>query len=287
MLQFNLSSLSVSDTIVTVHLVLKQPPNIPSFKTHLHEIVGESSLKHDLKLLDSGEWEGQWHTLHVENMVDAIDSTNRRRNYRLAISISSSEKNSPDEEDLLHMMKPMLLVYTNSLNQTSESLGTKSPPSLGRNNMGSNVREKDSRTQQGPAIRRRRSVTGTESQGAPSVAEPTLDELAQLPCQKNIRMMTFAELGWPGSSNEVLVPTEAQFSFCHGRCNLPSHPDYQHQYTNHAKVISLARADLVGEGIAPCCVPIEYNPIEVSYRNIYTGVIVMTSLPDITSCQCL
>ena len=284
------------DTIVAVDLVLKQPPNVPSYRTQLHEIIGEGSLsRQNLKLLDTGDWDGEWHTLHVENMIDSMDAASNRRNYRLSLSVSangkggSPQKGKPLQEwEVLQMVKPMLLVYTNDFNLSSENLGTRSPPAVGRNNMAmENVRAKETHVKQ-RSIRSRRSVTGAQQpEPAQSMSEPSLDELASRPCQRNVRTLSFAELGWPGNEEVVIAPSIAQFSFCHGGCNRANDPRYADQYTNHAKILSITKSDLLAAGILPCCVPVEYNPIEVTYRNIYTDIVTMTTLPDISSCQCM
>ena len=81
-LKFNLSSLSLSDKIASIQLVLKQSSSIPSsYVSQLYEIIGNSTKQ---IMLDSGEYPGQWHTLQVQNIEDFINADSLRRNYHLA-----------------------------------------------------------------------------------------------------------------------------------------------------------------------------------------------------------
>ena len=66
-------------------------------------------------MLDSGEYSGQWHTLQVQNIEDSINADSLRRNYHLALSITTDDGESMGLQDILRTIKSMLLVYTNTL----------------------------------------------------------------------------------------------------------------------------------------------------------------------------
>ena len=66
-------------------------------------------------MLDSGEYSGQWHTLQVQNIEDSINADSLRRNHHLALSITTDDGESMGLQDILRTIKPMLLVYTNTL----------------------------------------------------------------------------------------------------------------------------------------------------------------------------
>lgn len=283
-LQFNLSSMGMGNKIVAIDLVLKQTRGAPTLKTQLHEMWGEEA-DLNLKLLDSGEYNGQWHTLHVQSAVDSVDSTSGERNYRLLLSVSGG-KDDDKMEEVLRRVKPMLLIYTNEVNMTYESVDTSTDRTTA-----ASTRSKSSRQQHGGrGIRRRKSV-GTAPNPAssgPVNSQPSLAEMKKLHCRRQTRTMTFEQLGWPGTQFVVLTPHSAVFSFCTGHCNQPIHPPSSGGstfYSNHAKIISLGQPKLAG--IAPCCVPMEISPIEVTYYSRFTRVIVMTSFPDVSSCGCL
>lgn len=286
-LSFNLSdSMGAVDKIAAVDLVLKQTSELSgsSYRVHLHEISGDET-DMDLKLLDSGEYTGKWHTLHVQNLVDNVDSATGKRNYRLLLSVSGE-----GEASLLGMLKPMLLIYTIE-NQTGEDsvlspVDTGMPVRTRSRGSSSRSRSKESRQQHerdsGRGNRRRRDVSGAQA----TESTVSLQELKTLSCRKHTRTMTFAELGWPGSAFQVMSPKTAKFTFCYGTCNRP-HQANTVSYTNHAKLVSLTRPELANEGIAPCCVPMEYRPIPITRVSKTSHVIIMTTYPDATSCRCL
>ena len=112
-LKFNLSSLTFSDKIASIQLGLKQSrSNTSSYVSQLYEIIGNSTKQ---IMLDTGEYSGQWHTLQVQNIEDSINADSLRRNYHLALSITTDDGESMGLQDILRTIKPMLLAYTNSL----------------------------------------------------------------------------------------------------------------------------------------------------------------------------
>ena len=233
-----------------------------TYKIQLHEITGNGS-EIDLKLLDTGEYSGEWYTLYIQNVVDSIDASSKRRNYQLVLSLSRDE--GPISTDLLKKIKPMLLVYINDI----------SIPESTTNQERGEVSSGDKNIQMRTGQRTRRE--------APS--EPTLEELKQLHCRKHVRTLSFKELGWPGEEHDVISPSVATFSFCGGICNNPYYPDFREQYNNHAIFTTLARPDLAEAGIAPCCVPDETNVIGVQY--VRHKLISETTYSNVQSCRCL
>lgn len=215
----------------------------------------------DLKLLDSGFYMGEWHTLDIEKFQDSIDSSEGRRNYRLSLSINHYQGDA-DLEDILHNIKPMLLVYTSDMGKFT-----------GRRSTTKSTRSSDRSRQ-----RKRRSIRD----------EPSLEELKRLSCRKQVRTMSFRDLNWPGERYAVLHPFAANLSFCYGTCNDPF-GDNRVQYNNHAKFISIARPDLVSLGESPCCVPNpkDFTATMVTYMSLDANVTYHTSFPDVTTCICM
>ena len=287
-LQFNLSSLSTADDIIAIDLVVKQLANVPAYKTQLHEVIaGESEdAGTDLKLVHEGEHEGgAWHTIHVQNVVDSRDLFSGDRNYQLVLSLSSEQELPVG--DVLHSIKPMLLVYTNDANVTTPDSGTgpgTATPTQGRSTPGSS-RTKGARDDTSIRRRRRRREATVTPQSA---SLPTLDSLGAQHCRKEVRTMSFQDLGWPGSDYEVVSPEVATFSFCYGLCDKAN--DYSHlgtPYTSHARVLSMMKPELVANRIAPGCAALDYKPTEVSYYSPITRVVTVTTMPDVTSCLCM
>lgn len=308
-LQFNLSSLSTADNIVAVNLVLKRPANLPPYKAHLHEVLGGGAggEEVDLKLLDAGEHLGEWHTIQVRDMVDSVDRTSGWRNYRLILSISGG--GGEGSSNILHSIKPMLLVYTNDANLTTTAAnlpgddaspgirpGTAMPTQGRGTPAATSARSKGSRQQDATTTRRKRSTDlsasgeeGSEMAGTQGQQTP-LETLSTQHCQKVIRRrLTFEELGWPGSSFVVLAPPTIDFSFCYGLCNRADAIEYQNLYTNHARVLKASNPELTDEGVVTGCAPASYTPTprEVTYMSSVSKIITMTTIPDITSCRCL
>lgn len=263
---------------------------MPSYKIRLHEIIssiGESEV--DLKLLDSGEYIGEWHTLRVLNMVDSVDPSSGRRNYRLLLSVGSSEEEGAG--DILRRVKPMLLVYTNrvELEVAIGGGGAGSEMHQRRSALGY-PRRKSSRFQQ-QQQRGKRSVEspGTAAGTNGIQISPSLSDLRQLSCRRQARSITFEQFGWPGQDSLVLSPSDRHlpYAFCYGRCNQPleQDPELRSLYGNHAVLMALARPDLVDGGVVPCCVPKEYTAIKVIFVS-GNNVTHMTSQSIPSSCQC-
>lgn len=284
-LQFNLSSsIDAADKITAIDLVLKQEAGVSSYETHLHEISGDEDT--ELKLLDSGVYRGEWHTLHVQNLMDSVDGTSGKRNYNLLLSVSGGAGEGTD--DLLRRVKPMLLIYTNDMNRTGgETVPTHDGyPVIGRDRSGfsssKEYRSRDPRTrsneQDDTQSNRRRRNAGGES-GTMSLAEKR-----QLTCRVQETTTTFGEdgMGWPGSQYMVLTPSVARFSFCLGTCNDPFSTTVN--YTNHAKLIGLNQPDLAD--ITPCCVALEFTPLPIMYVSLVSRVTTMTTYPIARSCRC-
>lgn len=285
-LRFNLSNdITPADKIVAIDLVLKQAPGASSYKTHLHEISGDG-MDMDLKLLDSGDYSGEWHTLHVQNFVDSVDGTSGRRDYRLLLSISGGE----GAGDVLHRVKPMLLIYSNDQDQGVEGeYADWEAPSASRNMAAhSRSRSKESRQEDGRSRsgyshrRRRREVTSASSES--NSRSLSLSDMQSLSCQRQVRVVSFHDLGWPGSAlYDVLSPSRARFSFCAGTCADPYNQGTTN-YTNHAKMVSLTQPRL--EGVTPCCVPTQYKAVRTTYASKFSGVTTMTTYPNAISCGC-
>lgn len=317
-LRFNLSTLSTAQHIVAVDLVTKPAPDSPAYNMRLHEVIesstgaGEGEEGEELKLIHEGEQSGVgWNTIHVSNVVDSVDSERRWRNYKLVLSMDVEGGVSASQ--LLHQIKPMLLIYTfgdasdSTLQETVVSPSAAAPeagrspgtamPTAGKDGPAHHhaatrfpgtVGPKSLREGKMQRRRRRRRSVATGGGSAPSITQlPTLESLGQQHCQKEVRTMTFEQLGWPGSDFEVLEPAVADFSFCYGLCNKAEIFEYRKQYSDHAHLLSQAAPELVANGIAPGCVPSGYVPVDVRYISKFSKVITLTTLPGVTSCSCL
>lgn len=273
--------------ILAIDLVLKQTPGTSVYRTSLHEIT-EDETDIDLKLLDSGLYRGDWHTLHVENLVDSMDGGSGRRNYKLLLSISGGE----EAEDILRRAKPMLLIYTNDLSQTGEvgsydaaaDLGTTRDRDDSRSRTRTRSRSKESREEYGQSRSRqshRRQRRDVPSESTTS-ATPTGTHSQSEPCQKYSTTTSFAQLGWPGPvTYKVLFPGEnaARFDFCAGTCLQSSNNDTT-DFTNHATLISRTLQSHV------CCVPTEYTPVPIKYTGRFSRVLIVATYPIARSCGC-
>jgi hypothetical protein len=269
------------DKIVAIDLVLKQAPGASAYQTRLHEISGDETDR-DLKLLDAGEYRGNWHTFHVADLVDSVDGDSGKRNYRLLLSISGGE----DAGNILREAKPMLLIYINDQGQSGgevdEDEGV-APTSRDRSSRSrSRTKESRGRSLSGQGHRRRRrDVSGVE----PTSQTVSLSDMQNMSCRKQTRITTFRELGWPGAwLFTVLSPVSAHFSFCAGTCSNPLNPGTTN-YTNHAKLISLSEPQLAR--VTPCCVPTKYTPIPIKYTSRFSKVLTMTTYPIAESCGCM
>lgn len=268
-----------TDRIAAIDLVLKQAPGASPYKTHLHEISGDET-DMELKLLDSGEYDGEWHTLHVQNLVDSIDGASGKKNYKLLLSVSGGEDEGMD--DLLQRVKPMLLIYTNDLNRTGEEpMADEGHQVMGRASAGSS-RSKDSRSRSRQQYSTRRQRRRRDASEASSSSGLSLAQMKALSCRVQERRVTYQELGYPGSLHVVLSGTVTTFAFCYGTCNDPFSSAVN--YTNHAKLIGLT---LMQDSVAPCCVPNEFTPTPITYVSIFSSVITMTTYPNARSCQCM
>lgn len=267
-----------ADDIAAIDLVLKQPLGSGTHKTRLHEMSGEGS-EMELKLLDSGESEGEWHTLSVQNVEDSVDKVSGVRNYQLLLSMSLSEGEEGGEEaemsEVLHQVKPMLFIYTNDRRHTTEQAAEATPTSPTTTRRAA----PSARATKGRHRSRRQVVVQPE---------PTLAELGKLSCRIQQKTISFTKLGWPGTGYTVITPgPDVNFTFCHGQCNDPLHSQLEHMYNNHARLMSLTEPALAEAGVTPCCVPDESVPIEVTFHSTITHVTTMTTIPHVNTCRCL
>lgn len=274
-LQFNLSSVDSADEITAIDLVLKQPLSSHTYKTNLHEMSGEGS-EMDLKLLDSsGEYEGEWHTLSVQNVQDTVDKVSGVRNYQLLLSLSGGGE--AEMSQVLHEVKPMLLIYTNDRRHTAEQAAATTPTSPTTRRAAPSIR-----------ITKGRRLNRRQRRQVVVEPEPTLAELGKLSCRRQTKTISFSKLGWPGSRYTVITPgLDVNFTFCHGLCNDPIHSQLGRMYNNHARLMSLTEPELAEARVTPCCVQDESTPIEVTYHSRITHVTIMTTIPHVNSCRCL
>lgn len=293
-LDFNLSAIGLSKKIVAANLVLKQNVTAPSYTVSLHEVTRESSTGEEsdveLNLLDAGEYSGQWHTLHVQNAVDSIDTSSGRRNYKFILSASSG--NNATTSDVLRSVKPMLLVYTSDAaneiistpgrtpiplppTRTGDEALPSAPPPPPSSGFNRDVPSGDSKRKQQERRRQR--------------TRRSLSEDTSQPCAKHEINMSFSQLGWPGDSYSVLLPSpsQAKVTYCAGTCTRPLALQEREKYNNHGIMLSLALPNIVQGGVAPCCVPLNYTtPVQVVYRSTRPGFNAVDSLPVIDRCVC-
>ena len=231
-LKFNLSSLSLSDKIASIKLVLKQSrSNISSYVLQLHETIGNSTKQ---IMLDSEEYSGQWHILQVQNIEDSINADSLRRNYHLALSITTDDGESMRLQDILRTIKPMLLVYTNSLDWLGkemkleiERMEAERMEAIKRQERNEDetsiVGEGSWKTKK----ERRENTDRSHQTGTPH----NLDGLRHLSCRKQSTISLDVMLS---DTYRVTNPTHLNFSFCNGTCTSPLQVGQMHLYRNHA-----------------------------------------------------
>ena len=283
-LKFNLSSLSLSDKIASIQLVLKQSRSTTSsYVSQLYEIRGNSTKQ---IMLDSGEYSGQWHTLQVQNIEDSINADSLRRNYHLALSITTDDGESMGLQDILRTIKPMLLVYTNTLDWLGkevkleiERMEAERIEAIKRQEKNEDetsiVGEGSWKTK-----KERRNTDISLQTGTPQ----NLDGLRHLSCRKQSTSSLDLKLS---ETYTVTYPTQLNFSFCYGTCTSPLQVGQTHLYSNHAKLIALIAPHLARIRISPCCIPHEMTTIPVIYQSTITQTFIMTSFPVVVSCRCM
>ena len=266
-LKFNLSSLSLSDKIASIQLVLKQSRSTTSsYASQLYEIRGNSTKQ---IMLDSGEYSGQWHTLQVQNIEDSINADSLRGNYHLALSITTDDGESMGLQDILRTIKPMLLVYTNTLDWLGkevkleiERMEAEQMEAIKRQE-----RNEDETSIVGEGSwntkKERRNTDISRQTGTPH----NIDGLRHLSCRKQSTSSLDLKLS---ETYTVTYPTQLNFSFCYGTCTCPLQVGQTHLYSNHAKLIALIAPHLARTRISPCCIPHEMTTIPVIYQSTIT-----------------
>jgi len=269
-LKFNLSSLSSTDRIQAVQLVLKQNSTRSPYIVRLYEIYGGKSVKR-VELLDSGEYHGQWHTIDVLNFEDYKDLVSGKRNYQLALQLINRNGSKIGLENTLRSIKPMLVVYTNDLNRMGR---LSRPENEGRRENVKRSLKYDFKRQRG-----KRSVAASQS----------LQEKAKSPCTVHVTPPSMdVVVSLYGIYNNLISPATLDFTFCHGSCNSPRRIDLRHMYTNHATLMALTSTPKLASA-GPCCVPNATDTILVmleSTQNTHNYV-TMISFPQVLSCRCL
>ena len=252
-----------------MQLVLKHDSTPLPYKIKLHEIIGRKRVK-KVKLLDSGEFHGLWHTFDVMNVEDSKDKVNGKRNYQIALSMTTQSGRKVGMRRILKNIKPMLLVYTNDLDW-----------------MGLHSREIIEGAE--PEMRRKLSRSQLKSErGKRSTSEQaTLQQKAEGPCSRHVVSSSVDVVPlFLGIFNQLILPATLDFSFCHGTCNSPTHPETADMYNNHAKYMALSSPRLALEGVAPCCVPNETETISVKTKSTLDNVYSVNSYPVVKSCRC-
>ncbi len=249
-----------------MQLVLKQDNASDPYTVTLYEVIAEKSVK-AVRVLDSGEYHGQWHTLDIQDVEDSKDKVNGNRNYQLALALTSKNGRKMGMERVLTSIKPMLLVYISDLNWMEEFKH--------RNEVRDKENVKRSLSKRhSNKVRRRRST------------ELTLEQKGQRMCAPYYLPSSFDVARFVlGPLNTLVSPSSLRFSFCHGACNTPTSISEAHLYNNHARFMALAAPDLAGT--SPCCVQNDTIPISVVYNSSVTNYLTMITYNEVTSCRCL
>lgn len=271
-LKFNLSLLSVSEKIVSIQLVLKQSNHTTlTYGAELYEMIGES--RKQSNLLDSGEYSGQWHTLQVQGIEDSV-TDGVRRNYNLALYITSSDGEAAEMQDILRTIKPMLLVYTNDL----DWMATEMEMEVEKKGVNEESSHFGDESWQAKNKRAKRTTDGSANP-----AEPTLGQMALLSCRKQVAPPRTLQMLW--ETYTIISPFNLKFSFCYGTCNSPLSTPLVDQYNNHAKLRALIAPGT--PPITPCCIHNQTTTIQLIYQSVITGIVSTTSYVKVVSCRCM
>ena len=271
-LTFNLSSLSSTDEIQAVQLVLKQQNSTRTpYTMRLFEIIVGKSVK-NIQLLDSGEYHGQWHVIDVLKFVDSKDLMSGNRNYQLALRLTNKNGSKNGLQRILRSLKPMLVVYTNDLNRMAQF---SRPENTGR-------RENAKRSLDKFSFKKK--MRGKRS--APTSSQ-SLQEKAKAPCMVHVTPPSVdVVVSLYGVFSDLISPAALNFTYCHGTCNSPTRLDLRHLYTNHATLLALySTPELANAG--PCCVPDATDTIPVTLQYTFNTLASVIQFPVVQSCRCL
>ena len=264
-----MSSLSSYDKIVSIQLVLKQETDLISLR--LYEIIGDEPRKL-IDLLDTGEYSGRWQTLEVHSVKDSIDRNSGNRNYHLTLSMTTEDGELLGVEDVLTTIKPMLLVYTNDLNWLGSKVDVM--PMMKKSNQNPSMEEESQQI-----IENKKRSVNNELDSGESSPSSSLEQMKLLSCRRQVAPPTFdLTLIWPGEDRILLRPTKVELSFCYGSCNTPSDDTL---FDLRARM-----QFLTGGIIAPCCVPGNTTSISLTFQNLITTVVSLTSFPNVVYCLC-
>lgn len=281
-MQFDLHGFKSTEEIVEVRLVLKQAANAPEYTASVHEITADGK---GLQELDSHVYHGEWLDLKVHTVNDhspimtELNGEYNQRSYRLALKISDVS-NTLNCSETLNNLKPMLVIYTYDPKVLEHM--TKGDNKTTSSSTKSTESTKESSEEETNHTLKKRNAGYTVVERPPTPFE----ELGKLSCRLQHRNVTYAEIGWPENHLNIIIirPTTLNFSFCYGHCRAPFTRGEEHKYTGHAKLISILNNDLVEAGIAPCCVPTSFLPIDIVFEEY--GLVSMTTFSDISACGC-
>ena len=110
----------------------------------------------------------------------------------------------------------------------------------------------------------------------------SLDEMKAERCQLYGHTVSFADLGWSG---RVLRPDSYSANFCAGDCSWPL--DRHDNTTKRSYIQGLANKDHPDLIPPPCCVPKDFEPLQVTLQQSpYVVVTKLWTEMRVTSCSC-